>query len=124
MRYFASGSPKDVFPPTDFHSATLVANTLYLIGSAGYQDLRRYGHTQVYRLDTESFKIEELVTAGTTPADGPGWISRHEAEYDRRENTIRIFGGKVENHKNDYQVNTASFDLDLTSGLWKRAQEQ
>ena len=35
--------PKRVFPPTDFHTATLVGNAIILIGSVGYRDLRRLG---------------------------------------------------------------------------------
>ena len=37
--------PKDVFPPTDFHTATLVGDEIILIGSLGYRDLRRAGRS-------------------------------------------------------------------------------
>src|SRR5579859_4644379 len=30
------GYPKNVFPPTDFHTATLVGNQIYVIGCLGY----------------------------------------------------------------------------------------
>ena len=68
--------PNDVFPPTDFHSATLVGDAIILIGSLGYRDLRRIGATQVLRLDCETLRIARLATTG----DGPGWISRHTAQ--------------------------------------------
>jgi len=37
------GYPESVFPPTDFHTATLVGNVIYLIGSLAYPAGRRYG---------------------------------------------------------------------------------
>src|SRR6185503_1846850 len=67
------GYPEDVFPPTDFHTATLVGDAIYLIGSLGYAGARRYGHTPVFRLDTRTFRIERLAPAG----DPPGWIYGH-----------------------------------------------
>jgi hypothetical protein len=36
------GCPLDIFPPTDFHTATLVGNSIYIIGSLGYRGARRY----------------------------------------------------------------------------------
>ena len=65
--------PKDIFPPTDSHSATLVGRDLFLIGSLGYHDLRRPGETQVLKLDTRSLRIERVATCG----ENPGWISDH-----------------------------------------------
>ena len=44
---------KSVFPPTDFHSATLIDHEIVLIGSLGYRDLRRVGEIQVLKLDTQ-----------------------------------------------------------------------
>jgi hypothetical protein len=35
--------PKDVFPPTDFHTATLIGHEIVLIGSLGYSPLRARG---------------------------------------------------------------------------------
>jgi len=37
------GYPKDVFPPTDFHTSTLVGNEIYIIGCLGYPDQRKVG---------------------------------------------------------------------------------
>jgi hypothetical protein len=112
--------PKNEFPPTDDHTASLVGNHLYLIGSVGYQDLRRYGDTQVYLFNTFKFTFEEIVTAGVTPADSPGWISRHSAEYDRRDHKIRIAGGRVQTDHATITPNPHTFELDLDSGLWQR----
>ncbi len=73
------GYPAEVFPPTDFHTATLVGTSIYLIGSLGYQGQRRPGETPVRRLDCGSWRIEPVATRGTPP----GWISRHTAAYTR-----------------------------------------
>jgi ankyrin repeat protein len=51
------GYPESVFPPTDFHTATLVGDSIYLIGSLGYPGARQYGETPVYRLDTTTFEL-------------------------------------------------------------------
>ena len=83
--------PKDVFPPTDFHSATLVGSEIILIGSLGYHDLRRIGETQVLKLDTRTLRIEPVATTGAPP----GWISRHIAEL-VGETAILVAGGKVD----------------------------
>ena len=108
--------PKDVFPPTDFHSATLVGCDLFLIGSLGYRDLRRPGETQVLKLDTRSLRIERVATRG----EGPGWIFRHQAEL-LDPTTILIVGGEVEN-ADGYQPNGLVFALDLATMTWRRRE--
>jgi hypothetical protein len=69
------GYPKDVFPPTDFHTATLVDDWIYIIGNIGYDKDRIEGETPVYRLNCTTFAIEPVITAG----ECPGWISGHHA---------------------------------------------
>jgi hypothetical protein len=51
------GYPKTVFPPTDFHSATLTKDesTIVVIGGIGYPEDRREGFTPVYSVDTQTF---------------------------------------------------------------------
>ncbi len=106
--------PKEVFPPTDFHSATLIGDEIFLIGSLGYHDLRRVGETQVLKLNTQTLRIEWISTSG----DGPGWISRHTAAM-LGETSILVTGGKVQTDK-DYETNTGIFELDLTTWAWRR----
>ena len=108
--------PKDVFPPTDFHTATLVGRDLFLIGSLGYRDLRRHGDTQVLKLDTRSLRIERIATRG----EGPGWIFRHQAEL-LDPTTILIVGGEVET-ADSYQPNGLVFALDLATMRWRRRE--
>jgi len=108
--------PKDVFPPTDFHSATLVGRDILLIGSLGYHDLRRPGETQVLKLNTLSLCIERVATTG----DGPGWLSDHTTER-LGETSILVVGGMVQT-ATDYGANAGMFELDLTRMEWRRRQ--
>ncbi|MDO8802932.1 MAG: ankyrin repeat domain-containing protein [Elusimicrobiota bacterium] len=112
------GYPKKVFPPTDFHTATLAGKFIYIIGSLGYKEARQLGRTQVYRLDSETLKIEKVQTSG----DSPGWISRHKATYSE-ENKIRIRGGKVwasNNVSESYTDNSGEYILDLNTLFWNK----
>jgi hypothetical protein len=106
--------PQDAFPPTDFHSATLVGADVILIGSLGYQDLRRVGETQVLRLDPQTLMFEKLASTG----DGPGWISRHVAEL-VCDKSIVVVGGKIQT-EDGYVDNHDIFELDLASMKWSR----
>lgn len=108
--------PKDAFPPTDFHTATLIGEEIVLIGSLGYRDLRRPGETQVLKLDTRTLRIEQVATAG----EGPGWVSRHTAER-LGETSLLVVGGKVQT-ANGYEPNTGVFELDLTRMAWRRRE--
>ena len=109
--------PKEVFPPTDFHTATLVGHRIYIIGTLGYLEDRRPGHTPVYQLDIKTLKIEEVKTGG----EMPGWISRHKAYFDGH-STITVKGGKLivtKDGKEEYVDNTSEFELSLTTMKWK-----
>lgn len=105
--------PTDTFPPTDFHTATLVEDHILLIGCLGYREQRRDGVTQVLRLNLSDFSIESVETAGLNP----GWISRHKAVREGRH--IVVSGGKIEP---GYRDNPDRFVLDLDSLEWSRAQ--
>ncbi|MEA5593236.1 ankyrin repeat domain-containing protein [Rivularia sp. UHCC 0363] len=108
------GYPSDVFPPTDFHSATLAENYIYIIGSLGYQSARIPNQTPVYRLDCDTFQIEKVKTTG----DKPGWISRHKAKY-QSPSQIYITGGKLSTRE-DYIENSTDYILDLNTFEWGR----
>jgi len=109
--------PKEVFPPTDFHTATLVDNHIYIIGNLGYQEDRIFGYTPVYRLNCETFKIEKIETRGQMP----DWISRHKAYYDG-ESIITIKGGKInalnKRGEEKYREHTLEYKLSLDSMEW------
>ncbi|YAF94592.1 MAG: ankyrin repeat domain-containing protein [Nodularia sp. CChRGM 3473] len=112
------GYPKDIFPPTDFHSETLVGEYIYIIGSVGYGGERIFDETPVYRWHCDTFKIEKVKTSG----EKPGWISRHKAYY-QEPAKIHITGGKVcvmVDQKEEYFDNVISYTLDLTNFRWSR----
>ncbi len=110
--------PKEVFPPTDFHSATLVGTDIVLIGSLGYLDLRRFGETQVLRLDTATLRIEPVATTG----EQPGWISRHTAQL-LGDASIVVGGGTVHRSRQDKGPSQRRFALDLTTKAWRRLDD-
>jgi hypothetical protein len=111
------GYPESVFPPTDFHTATLAGAHIYIVGSTGYSGARQYGTTPVYRLDAKSFRIDRLQTLG----EAPGWISRHRAV---RTSAIEICisGGKILSHDGNRETctsNERSFVLDIKRLVWR-----
>jgi ankyrin repeat protein len=111
------GYPESMFPPTDFHTATLVGNYIYLIGSLGYPNCRLYGETPVYRLDTTSSQIERVETTGTRP----GWIYKHRAMLIGA-HEIRIFGGNILCLMDGREVqkeNSKVFILDIERRIWR-----
>ncbi|MEJ2693889.1 MAG: ankyrin repeat domain-containing protein [Candidatus Thiodiazotropha sp.] len=110
--------PKDDFPPTDFHTATLVNGHIYIIGNLGYPKDRTYGVTPVYKLDISSFRIQKIETAG----ECPGWIYNHSANLDC-ESIIRIQGGEIVEKTGDdetHQFNEFDFELDLIALKWTK----
>jgi hypothetical protein len=112
------GYPKEVFPPTDFHTATLVRNEIIVIGCIGYKDERRYGYTPVYRIDLADYHVAEIVSSG----EMPGWISKHAARL-ASDGTIVVAGGEVVLKRDDreiYRPNVEEFALDVRSGRWLR----
>ena len=103
--------PHDVFPPTDFHTATLYDGQIWLIGSLGYLDQRQEGVTQVLRLDLTDFSIHSVETSG----DCPGWISQHRVILDNDE--IMLTGGKI---FPGYYDNEQTYCLDLKTLVWRK----
>jgi hypothetical protein len=105
------GYPQAVFPPTDFHTATLVGDYIYIIGRLGYYQSRTYHQTPVYRLDCRSYQIEPVVTTNS-----PGWIYKHRAEY-LESGVIVISGGSIEDAK-ESKENSIEYQLDLKTLIW------
>ena len=54
--------PSDVFPPTDFHSAVLIDDKIWIIGSLGYnyRKVKMHLDIQVLALDINTMKIERI----------------------------------------------------------------
>ena len=115
------GYPEDHFPPTDFHSATLVGDELILIGNLSYPHHGRIGESQVYAYDIATRRFRRIETSG----DSPGWISRHQAKLDDH-NGIIVSGGKIVTSpaKGSYLENYDTWRLNLNDWRWERLTHQ
>lgn len=108
------GYPKDIFPPTDSHTATLIGDNIYIIGNLGYLEARKYDTTPIYKLSIKDYSIQEIETKGKMPK----WIHGHKASYDGV-NSIIISGGTILQEK-DWLENRESFVLNLEILEWKK----
>jgi hypothetical protein len=110
------GYPKDVFPPTDFHTATLLSDRIILIGNLG-NSVDWAGKTQVLELSLDTLAVRKIETHG----DSPGWISCHSAALSTAGNAIVVNGGQVYNDtETGPWENVDKWDLDLASWAWTR----
>lgn len=112
------GYPKEVFPPTDFHSATHAKGSIYIIGGLGYQGSRRFGSTPIYRLDCKTWRIEAVHSIG----ENPGWIYKHRARL-VDSSVLVVSGGEIcnENDGEEQHVeNTDQFSINLLNMTWTR----
>lgn len=108
------GYPAALFPPTDFHSASLVSSGIYLIGCLGYEEHRAEHLTPVFLLDTNSFRIDPVTTTGACP----GWIHGHHAMCDAASGSISVRGG-VRLRCGQFEANQSAFRLHLSDGRWE-----
>lgn len=103
--------PKDIFPPTDFHSAVLIDDAIWVIGGLGYIQDRQYDKTLIYKLNIDNFAITKV-----NVADNIGLIHHHIADVDNHQilvkegemlvNTHPLIDGEF-SYKN---MNTWTFD--------------
>jgi hypothetical protein len=111
------GYPDDDFPPTDFHSATLVGNAIFIIGCLGYPDRRVLDSTPVFALALDTMRISRIETQGQPP----GWIYRHSAALAGDGRSVVISGGErwlgPDRAMNE---NIDSWSLDTLTGEWIR----
>jgi len=116
------GYPAEVFPPTDFHTATLVGGRIILIGSLGHPEHRKPGTTPVMALDLASLSIVPVETSG--PA--PGWIHSHEAVLENGGTSILIRRGKLDRGGEDSSLieNIDDWRLNLSDWRWERVTER
>lgn len=110
--------PENVFPPTDFHSATLIKpETILIIGNLGYSKNRQHGKTQVLSLNIKTFEIQQIETFG----ENPGWIHEHRAVLSKDKQSVIINGGKIDEKDQDFlQDNLDTFALNLTDMKWSK----
>jgi ankyrin repeat protein len=115
------GYPAEVFPPTDFHTATLIDDAIYVIGGLGYNGARQYGQTPVYRLDLATLSMNRLDTSG----EAPGWIYSHRADV-AGPGEIRVSGGTLVTAKDTGEIHAESSDvfvLDVKRAVWRRERQ-
>jgi len=106
--------PEAVFPPTDFHSATLVDDEIIVIGCLGYPAQRLAKRTPVYALHVHSLQMRELKCTG----DMPGWIFKHRAERCGMHGIV-VHGGKRDTG-DALQALDGRWRLDLLTCHWQR----
>lgn len=114
------GYPAEVFPPTDFHSATLVDDRIIIVGRLGYYGSRSIGPTPVMQLDTRSYRITPTQTTGANP----GWIYRHHADYDEERHAITVRGGMIDiGDRKKETPHLAAYRLHLDGMCWEMLAE-
>jgi hypothetical protein len=117
------GYPRELFPPTDFHSATLAGSRILVIGALGYAGERHHGTTQILSLDVTTLAMTRLESKG----DAPGWIFEHTATLADDARSIVVRDGKRavivagEEHHRD---NIDDWSLDLASLVWTRLTDR
>ena len=116
------GYPEANFPPTDFHSATLIDDFIWIIGSLGYPESRTASNTQVLKLSLANWHIEQVTTHGSAP----GWIHDHFAEYDDHERTIKVTHGQLDTGSDNGSLieNIDDWALNIDDGQWTRLSER
>lgn len=111
------GYPEDIFPPTDFHTATLMEGSILVIGGLGYSDTRAPGETHMFQLDLTTFAFRRIPATGNTP----GWIYGHRAERTSQEE-LRVHGGTVVTGRGEdeqHSQNERDFVLNIRTGVWR-----
>jgi hypothetical protein len=116
------GYPREVFPATDFHSATLVGTQIVIIGNLGYPEARKADVTQVLTLDLATFGITRVQTCGASP----GWIHRHTAILSEDKTFILLQGGELDRGEEDRSLveNIDDWRLHLGDWSWERLTER
>jgi hypothetical protein len=110
------GYPEEVFPPTDFHSATPRGHELLLIGNLGYQNQRIAGSTQLLRLNLETWSVRAQAAGG----EPPGWIHRHDATLIDGGRSVLVTGGLRWMSDGKLVENIDDWRLELDTWTWER----
>ena len=112
------GYPRIDFAPTDFHSATLVGDEIFIVGGLGYGDDRKADRTPVYRLDLSTMRIDYVPTYG----DKPGWIWKHNASYDGDTHALVVSEGEQLLSANPFAKHQLQgvWELDLATNSWSK----
>lgn len=112
------GYPEHIFPATDFHSATLLEDSILIIGGLDYKQARKAGLTRMYRLSLDDYSIKKVSHTG----ENPGWIYEHLTLYDPQQNCLYVFGGIIFDGK-EYVDNRSLYTFDLSTKNWTNLGE-
>lgn len=111
------GYPINIFPPTDFHTATVINDKIYIIGGLGYAEQNDHKVTTVYILYLNNYSILKLDTYGEIPPH----LFKHKAEYIEKDNIIICESGEIFNSdKDDFAENKTIWHLDLNNAHWHK----
>jgi hypothetical protein len=118
------GYPREIFPPTDFHTATLIAGRIIVIGNLGYPQDRKKGVTQVLEMDISTWRMRLIATSG----ESPGWLHEHVAELSTDGRNIVVRGGLIDPVEKDEKCplleNPDRWSLNLENWQWTRSTLQ
>jgi hypothetical protein len=110
------GYPTDVFPGTEFHTATYVKDEestgekkeyIYIIGGLGYSKSPHRQTTLTHRLDLQDYSIQRIETKGEAPPPRDSASEKRKAE---------LQGGRIV-----YTVGKDEYVLSLTDMRWAKA---
>ncbi len=115
------GYPKDVFPPTDFHSATLIDKQVIIIGNLGYREQRKPGVTPIFILNLEDYTMVRAAAGG----DQPGWIHQHTASHSDN-HSILVQHGQIDRGPGAMSLveNIDDWRLNFSDWRWERLTER
>lgn len=108
------GYPRDVFPPTDQHTAVPVDEAIYIIGNGAFGAPR--DEIPVYRLNLRDFSIQHIKTAGEKPTE----LTRAEGRLSDDGLQIIMEGGDYAHPEWSSTENIDSWALDLATLTWHR----
>lgn len=106
------GYPYEVFEPTDFHTANLVGDFIWILGGLGYVH-QRLGSLPVYKLDTRTYSISKVKTKG----DLPPRLSRHRTEL--VDGNLVVTEGVDCSAEACGAVPGSGYELNLSTLVWK-----
>lgn len=110
------GYSDDIFPPTDFHTANLVDDRIFIVGNLSYPNIRGQ-KAQVLILDTKSYSVSRFNTTG----EHPPWIYEHASELVEEGGALLVHGGLICGPQFPAVVeNIDDWRLDLHTGRWQR----